>query len=330
MNYIITILLFFNASCFAQDSIPTYGSRNLIAKEINCCIGNQNQLKCIDSLIDVTLKTPSLSGKIDPRKAYSDRLRKLGHYHFIAGFISGLRGNLYESFAYFDKMESYIDSLNQNKKGNELIELKSMARFQKTKFCTETYYIDTAMFNRCDCKQFFPEFKEDDTIKVISGSTYLNKPEIKYPNWGEFYINDTLRINKQFVSDSTSIIYFKKILRLQILPKLLQNPYYFEMLGDPSINLIRDTIIYKLSSKYGKGKYERSCELVFTSSQHPERFEHFLLLMSNIEFLSFIEGLEIYIPIVVTTENSVNVNKANIYDDHFLIEVIKLKPIQTN
>ncbi len=327
MNYITAILLFLNVSCFAQDSIPIYGGRNLIAKEIDCCIGNQNQLKCIDSLIDVTLKAPNLSGKIDPRKAYLDRLRKLGHYHFNAGIISGLRGNLDQSFAYFDKMESYIDSLNQNKKGNELIELKSMTQFQKTKFCTKTYYIDTAMFNRCNCKQFFTEFK-DETIKVISGPTYLNKPEIKYSNWGEFYINDTLRINNQFVSDSTSIVYFKKLLRLQILTKLLQNPYYFEMLGDPSINLIRDTVIYKLSSKYEKGKCERSCELVFTSSQHLKRFEHFMLLISNIEFPVFIKDLEIYIPIVVTTESSINVNKANIYDDHFLIEVTKIKPIQ--
>src|SRR5690606_25697590 len=122
------------------------------------------------------------------------------------------------------------------------------------------------------------------------------------------YINDTLRINKSFVSDSSSIIYFKKILKPMIQSKLLQDPVFFEMLGDPTMKIKRDTLIYKLSTNYKQGKYERKCELVFTTSQIPEKFESIIFLLSNMGLPGNAKSLDIYIPIVVTTENSNNTN----------------------
>lgn len=165
-------------SVFGQDSIPDYGSRRLMDLEIECCIGRQNQLKCVDSLINVTLNAPNYSGQTDPRKIYSDRLRKLAHYHFIAGGICEFRGDFYESFAYYDKMKSYIDTLNQGKteKEKELIGLITMAIYQKHKFCREIK--DKALYNRCDCEQFLLKFEEkDEDIEVITGPTYIEKPE---------------------------------------------------------------------------------------------------------------------------------------------------------
>lgn len=327
MKLIFTILILINASCFAQDTLPIYSHQYLIAKEINCCNGAKNQLKCIDSLIDVNLKAPNYANKFDPQKIYLDRFRKLCIYHFYAGFISGFRGNLEQSFVYFDKMESYLDTLSQNGKRDEFKTLESITLYQKTEFCAKTYRKDTAAFNRCNCMQFFPEIKDEfETADTTTSAIEKQILPIKFPNWGEFYINDTLRINKHFVSDSASLIYFKKMLQPLLLTNFLKNPYYFELLGEPSINLIRDTFIYKLSTKYEKGKYERNCELVFTSSKHPEWFDYTTLLISNLEFPGFIKDLEIYIPIVMTTENTIN-NQVFIHDDHYRIEIRKIPRI---
>lgn len=246
-------------------------------------------------------------------------------YHFNAGIISGLRGDLDQSFAYFNQLEIYLDTLNQNGKGNEFRDIKSAANYQKAEYCTKTYYKDTAVFNRCNCKQFFPVYK-DETIQLDSVSSPVKnqQPEINYPYWGEFYRKDTLRMNKHFVSDSASVIYFKTVLQALIQAKLAQNPAYYEMLGDPALKIKRDTLIYKLSAKYGQGKYERKCELAFTTSRYPEKFEFILFLMSNMEFPGYIKNLEIYIPVVVTTENSIHVSNFYVFDDHYLMEIRKM------
>lgn len=328
MKFITSILILINISCFAQDSIPIYSHQYLVEKEINCCKSVKNKLTCIDSLIEINLKQPDYSGKVSHRTVYLDRLRKLCIYHFNAGVLSGLRGNLEQSFGYFDKMESYMDTLILNGSAHEFLNLKNIARYEKTEFCRQVFYKDSSMFNRCGCKQFFTEF-QDDSLEITTGPTYLEKPIVK-ADWGELYINDTLRINKQFVSDSTSVAFFNKIARPQILTKLLQNRVYFEMLGDPAMNIIRDTIIYKLSAKYEKGKYERKCEVVFTTSKNPELFDPILFSICNIELTGHIKDLEFYIPIVVTTKESININKVNVSDDHFLLEVMKLKPVKLN
>lgn len=324
MKMIVTILILINASCFAQDTLPIYSHRYLIEKEINCCVGAKNQLKCIDSLIGVNLKAPDYAGKFDPQKVYLNRLRKLCIYHFNAGLISGLRGHLDQSFVYFDKMESYLDTLSLNGKMDEFETLKQVTVYQKTELCAKTYRKDTAAFNRCNCMQFFPEIK-DESVTSDTVSPPKEKLVVKYPNWGEFYIADTLRINKGFVSDSISIVYFNQLLKPLIHDKLLENQLYLETLGEPSMNIKSDTIIYKLSVHYEKGKYERNCELVFTSSEHPERFDYLMLLIGNLEL--FIQKLEIYIPIVVTTESSFN-NYVHVHDDHYLLEIRKIPPVK--
>jgi hypothetical protein len=332
MKMIFPILLLINISCCAQDTLPIYSHHYLIENEINCCKGEKNQLKCVDSLIGVNLKALNLnySGKIDTKKVYLDRLRKICIYHFTAGMICGLRGNLEQSFIYFDQMESYLDTLNVKGKGeDELNTLKSITLYQKTEFCAKMFLKDTAVFNHCNCLRFFPEIK-DESVSVIldSVSSSISNQEVvvKSPTWGEFYLNDTLRMNKSFVSDSMSIGYFKKFLQPLIRTKLLQNPYYYETLGDPSINLKSDTIIYKLSANYEKGKFERNCELVFTSSLHPEWFDYTMLQISNLEFPLLVKDLEIYIPIVMSTANTMH-NHIYIHDDHFRIEIRKIPPI---
>jgi hypothetical protein len=325
MKYLIPILILISVSSFAQDTLPIYSHQYLVEKDLNCCKGAKDQLKCIDSLIYVNKMEPNYSGKIDRKKVYLDRFRKLLIYNFYAGLISGSRGNLELSFSYYDSMKTYLDTLNQNWKGNEFKNLMGITLYYKTEFCAKTYYKDTVSFNRCNCKQFFPEHKDESLVEdTINLSIEQEKPIIKYPNWGEFYINDTLRVNKRFVSDSASIIYFNKILKPIFQSKLLQNPVFFEMLGDPTMKIKRDTLIYKLSTNYKQGKYERKCELVFTTSQNPKKFELFIFILSNLELPGYVKNLELYIPIVVTTENSKNINNAHIYDDHFLMVIKKI------
>lgn len=328
MKLIISIFVLINVSCYGQDTLA-FNHHPLIEKEITYCRGSKNQLKCIDSLIQVTLKNTDYSGKGNYPKAYFNRCKKLVLYYSYAGNLSGLRGYLEQSFAYFKQMEIYLDTLNQNGKDKDFIDLKGMAQISKTEFCRKAYFNDTIQFNQCNCIQFFPKFKDEIAIIDTTSPPRENqKPVVEYPNWGEFYINDTLRMNKNFMSDSTSIIYFKKILKPLIQTKLLQNPVYFEMLGDPNMNIKRDTIIYKLFAKYEKGKYERKCETVFTTSKNPEIFDLILFVMGNIELSGHVKSLEIYIPIVVTTENSNNTNNVNIHDDHFLMEIKKIPFIE--
>ncbi|KKP50825.1 MAG: hypothetical protein UR43_C0029G0002 [candidate division TM6 bacterium GW2011_GWF2_33_332] len=329
MKFIIPILMIINVSCFAQDSLPIYSHHYLIEKEISSCKGAKDQLKCIDSLIDVNLNATIYSNKSDPQKEYLNRQRKLGIYNFYGGNIAGLRGDLEQSFFYFEKMEHYFDTLIQNWKANEIKDYQGVAKANQAEFCRRVYFKDTALFNKCNCMRFFPKYEDEIVVNDTASRAKENqKPIVKYPNWGEFYLNDTLRINKHFVSDSASIAYFKQILKPLIQSKLLGNPVYFEMLGDPNMNIKRDTIIYKLTAKYEKGKYERKCEAVFTTSKNPEIFDLILFVLGNIELPGHVRSIEIYIPIVVTTENSNNTNNVNIHDDHFLIEVIKLKPIK--
>src|SRR5690606_14257756 len=109
--------------------------------------------------------------------------------------------------------------------------------------------------------------------------------------------------------------------------KLLQNPVHLEMLGDPTLNFKRDTIIYKLSTKYEKSKSERKCEIVFTTSENQVIFDFILTVLSNMELSGHVKNLEIYIPIVVTTKNSYPSSSVSIYDDHYLMEVRKIPPI---
>ena len=329
MNFFIPILILINISCFAQDTLPIYSHRYLIEKEITCCKGVKDQLKCIDSLIQVNLYTTNHSSKFNAQHEYLNRQRKLGIYNFYGGNIAGSRGDLEQSFIYFEKMEHYFDTLIQNWKVNEIKDYQGIAKANQVEFCSRAYFKDTVLFNKCNCMQFFPKYEDENVVKdTVSPTKENQRPIVREPYWGEFYLNDTLRINKHYVSDSTSITYFKKILRPLIQTKLLQNPVYFEMLGDPNMTIKRDTIIYKLTAKYEKGKYERKCETVFTTSKNPEIFDRILFVMANLELPGHGKSLEIYIPIVVTTENSINTNYLYIDDDHFIIVVKKLKPIE--
>ncbi len=332
MKNALIIFILINVSCYAQDTLPIFRDNYhnyLIEKEINCCKSARDQLKCVDSLIQFTLKNIDYLGKGNYPKIYFDQHRKLLLYHFYAGNISGLRGDLEQSLAYFKQMEIYFDTLSKNKKDERFIDLKYVAHYQKIEFCSKAYREDSVLFNRCNCMQFFPESENEITRDTIIPDNKLVLEVKKQEFWGEFYRNDTLRIDNNFVSSSSSIAYFKKVMQPLILQKLLQNPPVFsEILGDPSLNLKRDTIICKLSSKYTKGNYEKKCEIVFASSKNAEKLDFLLILLTNMEFPGFMNNIEIFIPIVVTTENTKNANKATIYDDHFLVEALKLKRIE--
>lgn len=321
MKFIIPILILINVHGLAQDTLPNFVYQHLIEKEINCCRGEKDQLKCVDSLIQINLSSATNSEKSNAQKSDLDRLRKLSIYHFTAASMIGLRGNLEESFIYFERTQRFLDTLSQNGKADEAENLKALIVYQKTELCAKTYLKDTVVFNRCNCMQFFPEIRDESQTTDTS-----TVPLTKYPNWGAFYIHDTLRFDPHFVSDSVSIVYFSRVLQPLIQSKLLNHPAYYEMLGDPALSLVRDTVIYRLSCKYENGKYERNCEVVFTSSQYLERFDYISLLIGNMEYPGLIKDLNIYIPLVFTTENTIN-NSAYVYDDHFRIEIEKIKPI---
>lgn len=329
MKAIILFLIAFNSLCLAQD---TLGTHYLVSDEILCCFGTKNQLKCIDSLIQINSKSVHFSGKTNAKKVRVNQLRKLTYYHLNAGYICGMRGNLIESFAYFNKMEMYLDSLNQVGKGNDFGELKGMSHYQKAKFCSIAYKKDTLAFNSCNCMQYFKVTNED--IKTVDSNFRNDKkdnlPSLKNPYWGKLYRNDTLRIKNEFISDKNSIRYYEELLESILLNRLQQNPAYFEMLGDPSLKITRDTLIYKLSSVYKNESLQRSCELVFTSSKKINSFEYFTMLIGNIEFPvispNTLKNLNLYIPIVITTGESES-NHVFIHDDHIKIEIKKIKAI---
>lgn len=328
MRAIFLILLTFNTICIAQD---TLGSHYLIGDEILCCFGTKNQLTCIDSLIQINSKSVHISGKTNAKKVRVNQLRKLTYYHLNAGYICGMRGNLIESFAYFNKMEMYLDSLNQVGKGNDFAELKGMSHYQKAKFCSIAYKKDIIAFNSCNCMQYFKATNEDiQTVDSNFSNGEKDNVPLKNPYWGKLYKNDTLRIKNEFISDKNSIRYYEEILQSVLLNKLQQNPAYFEMLGDPSLRITSDTLIYKLTTVYKNASLFRSCELVFSTSKHLNSFEYFTMLIGNIEFPPFnsttLKNLNVFIPIVITTIESES-NRVYIHDDHIKIEIKKIKAI---
>jgi hypothetical protein len=169
--------MFINASCFAQDTLQNYRHHYLIEKELTSCKSASNQLNCIDSLIQVNLKDPDYSGKVDYYKTYFNRYKKLVLYYSCAGYISGLRGNLRQSLAYFDQMEIYLDTLSKNKRDERFIDLKYAAHYQKIEFCSKAYREDSVLFNRCNCMQFFPEIKDESLIVDTTSITKVKKSE---------------------------------------------------------------------------------------------------------------------------------------------------------
>lgn len=175
MKFIFPLLFFIPFACFTQqDTLPTeYQYYYLVKEELSACKSKNNQLKCIDSLIQLNLKKPDYSGKVDRQKVYLNRLRKLAIYHFIGGEISGLRGKLEQSFAYFKQMESYLDTLHQHK--DELEDLKAMAHYLQIDFCTKTYSTDTLAFNRCNCMQFFPSNPDNNSSQISQAVPATNK-----------------------------------------------------------------------------------------------------------------------------------------------------------
>lgn len=182
MKFIIPILILISVSSYGQDTLA-FNHHPLIETEIACCRVSKNQLKCIDSLIQVNLKEPDYSGKVDHSKVYFNRYRKLVLYYSYAGNISGLRGNLEQSLGYFEQMEKYLDTLSQNNKDEGFIDLKYSAHTQKVEFCNKAYREDSVLFNRCNCMQFYPEIKDEQHVIVDTTSiTQVKKSENNVQN----------------------------------------------------------------------------------------------------------------------------------------------------
>lgn len=253
MKFIISILIPINISCFAQDTLQNYRHHYLIEKEITSCKSASNQLNCIDSLIQVNLKDPDYSGKVDYYKTYFNRYKKLALYYSYAGYISGSRGNLEQSLAYFNQMEIYLDTLSKNKRDEGFIDLKHLARYQTTEFCIKAFrdnnelFKDTVLFNRCNCMWFSPEIKDKFVIMDTTSITQKQKPENKVQN--KIEPKNSSQPKSYIVNHPGEVKYVRK----PIVVHTLQNNQY------PA-----------LTNKGLKISVEPKAELI--ASDHPERF----------------------------------------------------------
>lgn len=245
MKFFIPILILISVSCYGQDTLA-FNHHPLIEKEITCCRGSKNQLKCIDSLIQVNLKEPDYSGKVDYNKTYFNRYKKLMLYYSYAGNISGLRGNLEQSLGYFEQMEKYLDTLSQNKKDEDFIDLKYIAHYQKIEFCSKAYREDSVLFNRCNCIQFFPEIKDELVIVDTTSITQVQKSEINVQN--KIEPSNSTQPERNIVNHPREVKYVRK----PIVVHTLQHNQY------PA-----------LTNKELKISLEPKAELI--ASDHPER-----------------------------------------------------------
>ncbi len=265
MKLIIIILILLNVSCFAQDTLR-FNHHFLIENEITCCGESNNQLNCIDSLIQVNLKDLDYSGKVSHSKMYFNRYRKLVLYYYYAGYISGLRNNLEQSIAYFDQMEIYLDTLSKNKRDRDFIDFKYLAHSQKIEFCIKAYQEDSVLFNRCNCMQFFPKVKDEFLIVDTTYIPKLEKREINVQN--KIESSNSVQNEIHIVNQPWKVEYVRKPLVIHTF----QNPNYPVLINDklkittePKADLIDsdhpDRFLYSISFEKDK-KYmiKLSCQ----------------------------------------------------------------------
>lgn len=316
----------------AQDSLWITGHYS-VRDEIECCKTAKNQLKCIDSLIELNgQKSPS--GKNAEAQLFKQQ-RAFVIYHINAGGIYQRRGNYSEAKIEFSIAETYADSLRKWTKNNQDIEqILSTLQYEKKQWCFDLYRSDLVAFYAYDCAKFFPELNEKDSIaeEIEPADTIQLNPTLvraKLVNhYGNFYLNDTLRIAHQFVCDSASANYFKKY-QSHMLTNLASYPFS-EIMLDMSANINNaDTLVIKVELIREKNQITKKCSTVYSSC--PEYLsDWYLYFFSNLDFNYPRESFTFYVPIVVKAiEPDVyfNLNRVTLADDHYLIEIEKIVPL---
>ena len=330
---VVCISLLFGPLLFAQDSL-IISSHPLLNSELTACKYSRNQLTFLDSLILLT------ENEHPPYKGSSERFFKIKNeklviLHIDAGWLCRLRGNFDQAHVYLSNGERFLDSLKSN--GHYSDELKNTIgaynNIQK-EICYQTYQNDTSTFFAWDCAKFFPELNEDptnglDTLLSISTDTTTNHQESYY---GQFYMNDSLRIKGQFICDSIGVSYFNSIqhsllneLKYNALPQLL-----LEMMANQPFR--QDTLIIKVNLENKTNKILKESSIAF-STRPQGVFNYYLSFFNAINYPNIPEQVSFYIPIILRPESPNNYNKMHrivIDDAYFLIEYELSKPIETD
>ncbi len=324
----LSCLLSWALSGFAQDTLLIRDDM-FVMDEQQRCIGVENQLDCVDSLIVLWINKSDFTGKANENRQYY-RFRKLSIYHINAGYIQHRRGNKEEAFRYYNLAENYLDTLSRYGSLTGRVQgYRTTIDVLRERMCAEIYFTDTALFQQQHCARYFPELsteaeKESDTLRVSAQNHPVER--VKRKRLDAFYSNDTLLFNPKMVNDSISIHYFNTHKR-RILSNLIHNPLHEGMRVLEYEKT--DTLFLKITLNNEDRKMSRECVVLYANA-HEIVIGHYLSLFTRMDFPYHKGNITLYIPIVIRPEKPNNYNKMEktvVNGDHFLIEYEKLKPI---
>lgn len=334
MKHVLTfIFLFFGFVLIAQDSL-IISSHRFLYKELIACGHSKNQLLFLDSLILRTQheRPPS---KGSGQRFFKIQNEKLVILHIDAGWLCRLRCDFKLAHEYLDKGKGYLDSLKKyGLYDDELKNTMDAYNYMQKEICYQTYRKDTTLFFAWDCATFFPELNEYPVITsdTLSSDSTNRINDHQKEDFGTFYLNDSLRIKKQFTSDSAGVAYFNSIrfnllneLRHSTIPELL-----LEMMVNQPFR--QDTLILKLSLECYSDKILKESSLAFSTVQ-PAISRYYLTFFSNIKYHNVPEKVSFFIPIILRPESPNNYNEMHrvVMDDgYFLIEYKRPNPIETH
>ena len=316
---------------FTQDSL-LITNHYAIYEEIECCKRSKNQLKCIHSLIAAN---QMLKRSGNPAHQFIKQRKAFVIYHINAGGIYRRRGNYSEAETQFKIAEKYADSLKNWTKNNQDIEqIMATLQYSKEQWCFDLYTSDSIAFYTCDCAKFFPELNEKDSVteEIEHWDTLKMSPTlvrtVPVNLYGKFYLNDTLRIDPRFVCDSLSINYFNKN-QSHILANLANYPFS-EIMREMSAKTDKpDTVIIRIELTREENQITKKCSTVYSTC--PEYLsDWYLYFFSNHSFNYPYESISFYVPIVLKSKEPdlyFNLNQISLGDDHYLIEIEKISPL---
>ena len=265
-----------------------------------------------------------------PRENHFKFYKKLVIQHINAGWVSFLRGNLDQSIKYINDAEVYTDPLSVIYKTDlDAAEIVGAFHNIQVEICYQIYHKDTSIFSNSSCAYFFPELnQEENYIHTNQIAKKSNNPVDKTSGFfGDYYLNDTLRFNSQFVSDSLSINYFKKT-KEQFLTRLSYKSFLEIFRETGLINDNEDTLIIRIDLYNKANTAFRECVAVYTSCSEFGS-THYLNLFINMELPFSRYDISFFIPIILKPEKRNNWNKMDRItpnNDHCLIEYEQLKP----
>lgn len=343
----LTTVFIYNSSIGQCLNIGGYG---FVHKEVKYCNDTHDEKGCYDYLInlyDSTLKlhyaginSSALNEEVSKFNympgnhdhaptSLSTFYKKLILFNIKTGGLAFEKGQNFMS--YFKHTNIYIDSLAQIKpKDDDLVNFKHLTYLCARNCCYYTYHKDTALFFKLECDSLFREFDPIDSSSTVATSEATVKvdhhPAPKIP-YGQFNINDTLRINRSFVSNEKGIEYLKhnqSYLLEQIRYKTIGSQF------TPLSYEETDTIIVLLEVNFNENSIQRKVSMVYSSA--PELASSFLLTKLNEIPLKYSQEIKLYLPFVIRPEQKKAMNHFNrvtIGKDHFLIEYEVLRPIES-